>query len=346
MAMHLYAQDTTETAKGKITISGYAEAYYSYDLSSPASHLKPGFMYTYNRHNEVNLNLAYVKASYASDRVRGNIAVMAGTYAQYNLAAEPDLLRHVYEANAGLRIGKDLWIDAGILPSHIGFESAVGRDCYTLTRSMPADNSPYYEAGARISWSPGGKWTLALLYLNGWQRIQRVNGNQTPAFGTQVTFRPGKKVMLNYSAFIGNDKPDSLRQMRYFNNLYGIFTITDQCSVIAGFDHGLEQKEKGSGSLHQWYSPVIIVRYAFTDKLALAGRIEHYNDQDGVIIPAGTANGFQTTGYSLNLDVAPVSRVLFRIEGRWLQSKDAVFLKDKEPKHSNAAITASLAFWF
>ena len=27
---------------------------------------------------------------------------------------------------------KNLWIDAGILPSHIGFESAVSKDCWTL----------------------------------------------------------------------------------------------------------------------------------------------------------------------------------------------------------------------
>lgn len=333
MTMHLYAQDSTETVKGKITISGYAEAYYSYDFNNPADHLKPGFMYTYNRHNELNLNLGYIKANYNADRVRANIAMMAGTYAQYNLAAEPDLLQHVYEANVGVRIGKDLWVDAGILPSHIGFESAVGKDCYTLTRSMPADNSPYYEAGVKITWSPDEKWTLAALYLNGWQRIQRVDGNQTPAFGTQVTFHPGDKVTLNYSTFIGNDKPDSLRRMRYFNNLYGIFTITDQFSVIAGFDYGLEQREKGGSDMNQWYSPVVIARYAFTDKLALAGRIEHYNDKHGVIISTGTGNGFQTTGYSLNLDVTPVSNVLFRIEGKWLNS-------------NNTAVTTSLAFWF
>jgi hypothetical protein len=36
------------------------------------------------------------------------------------------------------------------MPSHIGFESAIGKDCATLTRSILADNSPYYEAGVKI----------------------------------------------------------------------------------------------------------------------------------------------------------------------------------------------------
>lgn len=333
-ATRVFSQDSTAVKEpGKLTISGYAEVYYSYDFNNPGNHVKPPFIYSYNRHNEVNLNLGFVKANYTSDRVRGNIAIMAGTYAQYNMAAEPELLRHVYEANAGLRIGKGLWVDAGIMPSHIGFESAIGKDCYTLTRSIMADNTPYYEAGVKITWNPNKQWTLAAMYLNGWQRIQRVNGNQTPAFGTQVTFKPNDKVALNYSTFIGNDKPDSARQMRYFNDLYGTFSIGDKCTLVAGIDYGLEQAAKGSGHMNTWYSPILIARYAFTDKLALAGRVEHYNDKHGVIINTGTANGFQTTGYSLNLDVKPMDNVLFRIEGKYYDSKDAM-------------VTTSLSFWF
>jgi hypothetical protein len=51
------------------------------------------------------------------------------------LAAEQDLLQNVYEANGCENFVKkhNLWIDAGIMPSHIGFESAIGKDCATLT---------------------------------------------------------------------------------------------------------------------------------------------------------------------------------------------------------------------
>ena len=346
-ATRVFSQDSTAAKEpGKLTFSGYAEVYYSYDFNNPGNHVKPPFIYSYNRHNEVNLNLGFVKANYTSDRVRGNIAIMAGTYAQYNMAAEPALLQHVYEANAGLRIGKGLWVDAGIMPSHIGFESAIGKDCYTLTRSIMADNTPYYEAGVKITWNPNEQWTLAAMYLNGWQRIQRADGNQTPAFGTQVTFKPNDKVTLNYSTFIGNDKPDSTRQMRYFNDLYGTFSIGDKCTLAAGIDYGLEQAAKGSSDLNTWYSPILIARYAFTDKLALAGRVEHFNDKHGVIINTGTANGFQTTGYSLNLDVKPMDNVLFRIEGKYYDSKDAIFTKDDELKTGNVSVTTSLSFWF
>ncbi|MGX5818017.1 porin [Chitinophaga lutea] len=327
-------------------VSGYAEIYYGYDLNQPLNHERPSFIYNHSRHNEVNLNLAYLKGAYTSDRIRANLALMAGTYAQYNLAAEQDLLRHVFEANAGVRIGKGLWVDAGIMPSHIGFESAVGKDCYTLTRSIMAENTPYYETGVKVSWAPNDKWSLAAFYLNGWQRIRRPDGNQTPAAGTQVTFKPSGKVTLNWSTFIGNDKPDSVRQMRYFNDIYGIFRVTDKFTLVAACDYGIEQKPKGESGTNTWYSPMAIARYAFTDKWAMAARYEYYSDEHGVIIATGTPNGFRTSGWSLNLDMAPLPNALFRIEGKLYDSRDDIFLRKERATGSNAAVTASLAVSF
>ena len=69
------------------------------------------------------------------------------------------------------------------------------------------------------------KMALSGLVLNGWQRIQRVDGNHLPAFGHQLTYKPNSKITLNSSSFVGSDKTDSLRQMRYFHNLYGIFKL-------------------------------------------------------------------------------------------------------------------------
>ena len=122
------AQEATKE-KSPFTFSGYLETYYSYDFGNPENHLRPAFVYNHNKHNELNLNLGLIKANYVKNNVRGNFAIMAGTYSEYNLAAEQDLLKNVFEANAGVKISAkhNLWIDAGIMPSHIGFESAIGK---------------------------------------------------------------------------------------------------------------------------------------------------------------------------------------------------------------------------
>jgi len=328
-----------------LTISGYAEVYYTADFNNPKNNNRPGFVYSHNRNNEVNVNLAYIKTAYNTENVRANLALAVGTYMNANYAAEQGVMKNVYEANAGLKISKkhNLWIDAGVFPSHLGFESAVGKDNWTLTRSLFADNSPYFETGAKISYtSESGRWFVSGLVLNGWQRIQRVDGNSTPAFGHQLIFKPNEKLTINSSSFIGNDKPDSIRQMRYFHNLYAVYQINKKFGLTAGFDIGAEQKTKESDQYTIWYTPVLIAKYNATDKLSFTARGEYYQDEKGVIISTGTENGFKTFGYSFNADYQIFPNLVWRTEIRNLSSKDAIFMNrtDEFNKNSLTATTA------
>ena len=345
MSMQLIAQDST----GSLTISGYAEAYYQYDFNKPSDNNRPGFIYSHNRHNEFNLNLGFIKANYTAARVRANLALAAGTYMNANYAAEPGVLKNIYEANAGVKLSKNknLWLDAGIMPSHIGFESAVSKDCWNMTRSILADNSPYFEAGAKITYtSHNGKWLVSGMALNGWQRITRVNGNSLMSWGTQIQYKPSDKFLLNYSTFIGTDKPDSARLSRLFHNIYGIFNVTDKFGITAGFDIGTEEKFPGSDDKNTCYSPVLILKYTFHNKWAIAVRGEYYSDEDGVVIATGTLNGFKTTGFSLNIDYSPMKNFVVRLEARNLSSKDEIFIKPSGITNNNTFITSSIAVSF
>ncbi|AEW00405.1 hypothetical protein A4D02_24065 [Niastella koreensis] len=343
------AQDTTLN-KSQVTVSGYAEAYYSYDFSKPKENNRPGFIYSHNRTNEFNVNLAFVKANYTADRIRANIALGVGTYMNANYTAEPGVLKNIYEANVGVRLShtRNFWLDMGIMPSHIGFEGAVSKDCWALTRSMSADNTPYYESGAKLTYITNNSHCFfSAMALNGWQRIQRVAGNSLMSWGTQVQYRPTDNVLLNYSTFIGTDKPDSIRLWRYFHNLYGVFQFTDKWGLTLGFDLGQEQAKKGESKMNTWYTPVAILRYTPVDQWAFAVRSEYYSDEHGVIITTGTPNGFKTWGCSANIDYLPVKNIALRLEGRLLNSKDDIFLKsDQSVTSANTAVTFSAAVKF
>ena len=349
----LFAQDSikTETPKPNLfSFSGYVEVYYQYDFNKPTDNNRPGFIYSHNRHNEFNLNLGFLKGSYNAERVRANLAIAAGTYMNANYAAETGVLKNVFEANAGLKISKkkNLWIDAGIFSSHIGFESAVSKDCWSLTRSILADNSPYFESGAKLTYtSDNNKWVVSGLVLNGWQRIKRVDGNSLMSYGTQLQYKPNSTTTINYSTFIGTDKPDSARLWRYFHNLYAVFNVTPKFGITAGFDIGFEQKTKGSKDFNTWYSPVLILKYAVNSKWSIAARDEYYDDKYGVIISSGTPNGFKTAGYSVNVDYAPIPNAVIRLEVRSLNSKDDVFTKGSGAvTNNNTFITSSIAVSF
>jgi Putative beta-barrel porin-2, OmpL-like. bbp2 len=331
----ILAQDSS-----KVSFSGYTEIYYQFDFDKPQNHQRPFFLYNHKRHNEVNVNLALAKVNYASKNVRANIGLMTGNYLQYNLAAEPQIFQYVYEANVGVELSKKnkIWLDAGIMPSHIGFESAVSADCYTLSRSLLAENSPYFETGIKLTkTNQKENFFISVLYLNGWQRIQKPDGFSKPSFGLQINGKPNKKLTLNYSNFVGTDKPDSVNAFRTYHNFYAIYETNSKTSLIAGFDVGTEKKAV-------WYSPVLILKKVLAQKAALAIRAEWFKDKNQIMQTTGTQNGFNVVGLSMNYDYAFASTILFRIEAKNYFSNSIIFRR--ETYNTNFCMLGSLSIKF
>lgn len=331
-----------------IQLSGYVDVFYVFDFNMPTTNYRQSFSYNYNRHNEFNTNLSFIKASALHKKYRANIALQTGTYTSDNYANETDVLKNIFEANAGISLNKKntLWVDAGIFASHIGFESAVAFDNATLTRSLLAENSPYYLAGAKLNYSPNNKLEVNILVCNGWQRIQKIQGNSLPSFGTQLKLKPNANTTFNWSTFIGTDYPDSTRRMRYFNNLYGVFQISKKLSITAGFDYGVQQSQKNSGSYNTWFSPIIISQFTIKPFLKTAIRAEYYSDINGIIIATKSINGFNTYGLSGNIDYLPTENTILRFEARWLHSKDDLFTTNNSTSNHNFIIATSLSVRF
>ena len=321
-------------------LSAYIETYYSYDFSKPFNNEKPDFNYNYKKHNQPNVNLAFAKANYQSKRLRSNLALMTGNYAMYNLSSEPNWAKPLLEANVGYKPFEkhDFWIDAGVMPSHIGFESAVGSDCWNLTRSILAENSPYYESGIKFNYT-NKKQDLYVAFhvLNGWQKIAIPKGDEKPSVGVQVNYKPTSSLTLNYSNFVGNINVDSLKALRIFHNLYAIYDASPKFSFIFGFDIGTQKRAGTKTAI--WYTPVIISKINLTDKSKIAGRLEFYSDKQQTIIRASTPNGYQTLGASINYDYQISPKVLWRSELKRYNSKDPIF---KYTQNSNQQTTATM----
>lgn len=331
-----------DSAQQPLTISAYGEFYYSYDFSKPFNNEKSNFVYNYKRHNEISANLIFVKANYKKQNYRANLGAMVGTYAEYNLASEPKWAQFIFEANAGMKLSQkhNLWFDIGIIPSHLGFESAVGGDCWTLTRSLLAEGSPYYEAGAKLSYtSKNEKWYLSACVLNGWQRIRNTTNTDVPAFGIQIQHKPKEGMTLNYGNFIGQVQPDTIGSWRHFHNLYLQCESEKKWAFILGFDFGMDKYTQENYGV--WYSPVAILRYQWTPKWTTAARLEYYADKHGIIFPTHTINGFQTFGISFNQDCLISQYVKLRLEYKYLQSKDPIF---SGVSIGNHAITSAIIF--
>ena len=337
-----------EVVRPQFNVSGFMDVYFVYDFHKPTGANRQPFLYNHNRHQEFNLNLGLIKMGITHPKYRANLAFHAGTYSNDNYVNEPDQLKNIFEANVGLSLdqSKNIWLDVGIFPSHIGFESAIASENWTMTRSLLAENSPYFLTGLKLTLKPNPNLEISGSVLNGWQRIQRLEGNTLPSFGTQLRYQVEQKVILNWSTFLGTDDPDSLRRIRYFNNFYGQFSLSENLAVIFGLDVGVQQKSRNSKAYQNWISPIFISQYKFNERFQIAFRAEYYNDSNGVIVPTDIIPGFSVSGISLNLDFRPFENIMCRLEGRSMYSEKNIFLSSTGFSNHNYIIASSINISF
>jgi hypothetical protein len=266
---------------------------------------------------------------------------MTGNYAMYNLSAEPSWAKPLFEANTGFKPFKqhNMWIDAGVMPSHLGFESAVGSDCWNLTRSILAENSPYFETGIKLSYTNKKEDVyVAFHILNGWQKIAITNKDQAPSLGVQLTYKPSKFLTLNYSNFIGRINLETIDVLRIFHNLYAIYEASPKTAFILGFDIGSQQNVSNKTAI--WYTPVLIAKLNLNEKNRIATRVEYYSDKQQIIIPTATPNGYRTFGASVNYDRQITSNILWRAELKRYQSQDPIYKYDQAMSSQTSATMA------
>lgn len=308
-----------------LSAKAVVDIFYSYDFEEPDNHERQPYFFHYNRHNEVNLNLALISLEYQSERIRGNLSLQAGTYAEDNYASEEGLVKNVFESYVGTRLTKSgsAWIDAGIFGSHLGFESAIGHENPVLTRCFSSESSPYFLSGVRASWQINKNWYLLVVISNGWQRISRVEGNQSPAFGFQAQYSEDD-FAINYSNFIFNDDQNTdLNESlnRFFNNFY-ITKSINKFDLIAGFDVGIASY---SDFLDTWVIASIIASYNINEQNRISLRTEYVDDPNHLVIPnlsvegSEFANqGFETFAYSIGYDRIIDDGLFVRSEIRYL----------------------------
>ena len=357
MLLLLAVLTTTQDTTRHVGWSAFVDGYYAYDLGRPAP---PDRVFTTQavRHNEFNINLVYVAATLSGDRIRGRVALQAGTSVQSNYSTEPTsgtvsgstLSRHIQEATVGARLAQSLWVDGGIYFSYIGLESWISRDNPTYTRSLVADYTPYYLSGVHLTWQPqlggGGQHraqrpsaplTIQLHVMNGWQNISENNSDK--AVGARVDWQLSPAVTLAYANFFGNEQPTGTPgHIRSFQQIMAKASLGSQVSVQGQFDYG---QEAG----HDWYGLVAVGRYAVVPTVAVAGRVERYSDPDQRIVLTGTSDGLVTNGASLGLDVGHVDGVLWRTEVRGLHATARLFPDHGAPDaaQGNLLFVTSLA---
>jgi len=317
------------------------DLYYAYDFNKPANRDRQ-YITQAARHNEFNLNWGFVKAAFNNEKIRANLALQTGTYPQFNYVLEPnELTRMIAEANAGVRITDELWIDAGIMPGHIGYESTFSFDNEMYTRSLLSENTPYYQTGIQLSWAINDQFDAKFLVLNGWQNISETNNAKS--VGLQLNFRPLDDIELNYSNYLGNESTEvNQKKIRFYNNFYARFDLDEAFHIVASVDYGTQEEWDGSDQGHI-FGIMGLFQFRANEKFHLAARIEHFNDSKEILVPTGTPNGFKNTNVGMTFDYIPFSYVKCRVEARSYFSPDEIYNEGEVNETGTFVLVGSIA---
>lgn len=311
-----------------IRFGAFVDGYVAYDRGRPRS-LDRAFTTQAARHGEFNVNLAYVEALLTGPRVRGRLAMQAGTSVQVNYAGEPrigttsgpDLAQLLQEAWAGYEVRPGLWVDAGVFFANVGMEGWISNDNPTYTRSLVADYSPYYSSGVRATWQATPRLTVRADVVNGWQVISE--RNEDKSLGARIDFTPTASTTLSWYALGGNEAG---ARLRLFNGVGLKTRIAPTLELLAAFDVGREEAaDSAQSSAHHWHGGSAVLRWWMVPTVALTARIERYADPDQVIAVTGTTAGMRTNGGSIGVDVQPTPRLMWRTEARLLRNDGAIF---------------------
>lgn len=318
---HINAQGQTFISKTKpsttFTLSGFGDLYIG--MHANAYSKKEAFYYNHKVNNRLRTNLLLVKGELKSKRFHATLGLMTGDYSRFNLAAEPRWAKPLNEAYLGIRLSKNrnIWWDAGVFSSYIGIESAISSDCPTLTRSIVAENSPYYLSGTRIMYvSDNKKHEVGLHVLNGWQRIGWDPDMAKPSFGAHYKHNFNENLALMYGAFYGSIYPDSLSVNRFYQHM-NVSWKKGKWETWGTVDLGLE-----SGSL--WGAAQIMNRLTFNKHWSLSQRLEVYYDPDNLCARVGSSEETIMGGYSLCPTYLLNNRIAARLETKLLGATESI----------------------
>ncbi len=312
----------------RIEVGGFVDIYYAYDFNRPADHANwfPGVGTSAKRDNEFAINLAEIDFVMAPAPVGfrlsagyGNSLEVVHASEPTGVATDPDTWENLVQASIQYQtgIGRGLFIEAGVYPSHIGFEAFQTKANWNYTRSWLGELSPYYQTGLKIAYPLGERWSTQVHILNGWQVIGDNNRGKT--LGWQFAYA-ADKVSVTFNGIVGPELPDNDRDLRALLDTVVVWKATPVWSLALSLD--LAGQEQPTGEDARWQGLGVYARRAAPRaRTACAVRAEYYDDEDGAI--SGTAQTLKE--FTVTIELRPVEHLILKFEGRIDRSTEEVF---------------------
>lgn len=327
-----------------IKYSGYFDFFYAYDFNKPDNGARQSFLVNHNRHDQLALNLACAAVELNKGKFKSKLALQAGTFVKDNYIAEPNkYLGIIQEANIGFALNntKTIWLEAGVLPSHIGYESAATMDNFTLTRSLASELTPYFLSGGKITFE-NDRWRVMGGMFNSWSTLFDYKKGQLPALGSQVVYKKNNETSFYWNTYIGSAIRDGFKQNRLYNNFYATWQATKKTAYIAALDIGYQRNTTNDPKWKNWFAPSVIIKRKLNDDFSVAVRGELFFDELEAVTTAVKDHAFDIMSASVNIDYRFIEDGMIRVEGRLMNSSGLYFKKKSQLVENNQIFIISL----
>ncbi len=341
----------TNDSTSVFTISGYVDAYYAYDTDSVGLGNFQKFPSVSPRSEEFGLNIAMLSVQYEAKKIRGIVTLQFGDIPKSSWSST---FNNIMEAHAGIRLVKNLWLDAGLFRTHFGTEGLLPKENLLSSLSFGTFFEPFYEAGARLNYTPGNKFAISIYGLNGYNIYEETNSKKS--LGMLITYATDEYGNIGYSNYLGDDNtiPNGESKFRFHQNLF-LNQQAGHLKMQFGVDYCI-QLHSGIMNPSQeatMYSGLGSLKYQFTKTFAIAARGEIFNDPDGIMsgLILDTQNkitGLKCWGITGGMEIKPTENSYFRIEGRKLEmNKDQIlFYWDGKNRSDRLEISANVGVSF
>jgi hypothetical protein len=291
-------------------------------------------------------------AQYSADKVRAIATLHYGDIP--SSAWSPDF-NMIQEANAGIRLSKKIWLDAGFFKTHIGTEALLPKDNITSSLAIITFYEPWWQSGIKLSYVPSDKLLLCFHVLNGYNTY--IDNNKSKSFGITLTYTINEKGSLGYYNLLGNELPENIsgKHMRFLNNIVFNYQFTPKLKANIGFDYITQQNSQilYSQKTASAYSGIITFKYQAKPLFGIYVRGETFSDENGFltgyILDANKKiTGYIVSGVTLGMEYKPKDNAFIRLEGRNLKMDDnqKIFLTDGKNTNSRLEILVNLGVSF
>jgi hypothetical protein len=329
-----------------VELSGFVDTSFTYNINEPNNQVN-GLRVFDTRDGDFMLNnveLAIGKAAtqdspvgFRADLHMGSDAEVTGsvTTGLGSTTDEMDIQQAYVEYLAP--VGSGLNLKMGKLTTLAGAEVTESKDNWNISRSwLFGFAEPLTHTGVRAAYPISETVTGYVGINNGWDVVDDNNTYKSLETGATIALPGGVSLAATY--LFGPEQARDNHDDRHFGSLVLGFDPTEQLHLKLAADIGYEQDglSDAHGQNASWNGLAAYAKYDVTDRWALAGRVEIFNDQDAARLSAVLPTGFglsvrdvQLTGITLTNEFKLHEHLIARAEYRHDRADDKIFIADQ-----------------